>query len=261
MLIAIILIFGLAIGSFLNVLISRLPNKESVIKGRSRCPSCKHTLGFFDLFPILSFILLGGKCKYCHKKISVQYPLVEAATALLFLTAYFVFIPEDRPINYFSFLKLTRAWFFISAMIIIFAYDFKRYLILDQIVYPSIIAAILTIPIFLGGQLEQNLFWGVFLAAILGGGFFLLQYIISKGRWVGGGDVKMGVLMGLILGLSGLFFALFFAYIIGAIFSLWFIISKRKTIKDALPFGPFLATGTIISLFWAEEIIKLFFSL
>jgi len=261
MVIVFIIIFGLVVGSFLNVLILRLPNKESVIRGRSHCPSCKHTLGFFDLFPILSFLFLGGKCRYCHKKISIQYPLVEAVTALLFLMAYFVFISEGEAISYFPLLKLARAWFFISAMIIIFVYDFKKYLILDRVIYPSIIVALLTIPLFLDGRLEKNIFWGIFLAAVLGGGFFLLQYIVSHGKWVGGGDVKMGVLMGLILGLNGILVALFFAYIIGAIFSLWFIASKQKTMKDALPFGPFLAGGTIISLFWAEPIIKLFFSL
>lgn len=256
-----IIVFGLIIGSFLNVLILRLPQKEPIIKGRSRCPNCKHLLGFFDLFPIISFIFLDGKCRYCKSKISWQYPVVEGVTALLFLIAYLIFIHDKGEIDPFSILQLLRAWFFISVMIIIFVYDLKKYLILDRVIYPAIVIAILSMPVFLNGKLDQNIFWGIFLAAILGGGFFLFQYLVSRGRWVGGGDVKMGVLMGLVLGFNGLLIALFFAYILGAIISLFLMAIKRKTIKDALPFGPFLASGTIISLFWGEFIIKLFFSL
>jgi prepilin signal peptidase PulO-like enzyme (type II secretory pathway) len=258
MIILFIIIFGLLIGSFLNVLILRLPLREPIIKSRSRCPNCKHLLGFLDLFPIFSFLFLKGKCRYCKKSISLQYPLVEGVTALLFLIAYFIFI-SNNGINFSSILQLLRVWFFVSVMIIIFVYDLKKYLILDRVIYPSIIIAILTIPIFLGGRLNQNIFWGIFLAAILGGGFFLFQYLVSGGKWVGGGDVKMGVLMGLILGFTGLLIALFFAYILGAVISIFLIAVKKKTIKDALPFGPFLASGTIISLFWGEFIIKLFF--
>lgn len=257
----IVFLFGLAVGSFLNALIWRLHTGESILKGRSRCPKCKHVLGFWDLVPILSFLFQKGKCRYCREKISWQYPLVELVTAILFTIAYSMTFKFQLPIfNKFSIfnfqiLELVKWWFVVAVMIVIFVFDLKYSLILDKAVYPAAVVAFLMSPLLD----ERGVWHGIataLIAAAIGSGFFLLQYILSKGKWIGGGDIKMGGLMGLILGVKGLLVALFFAYIIGALVGLGLIALKRKTMKSQIPFGTFLAIGTIIAMFWGEGILR-----
>ncbi len=254
-------IFGLAVGSFLNALIWRLHIGESILGGRSRCPKCGHILSVRDLIPIASFLIQHGKCRHCGKKISWQYPAVELATAILFVAAYleifnfqFTIFNEFSIIN-FQFLNLLRAWFVIAVMIVIFVYDLKYSLILDKVIYPATVVAFLISPL-IDGQGAWHGVIGALIAAIIGGGFFLAQYLISKGKWIGGGDVKMGFLMGLLLGVRGVLVALFFSYVFGAIISLGLIAFGKKTMKSQIPFGTFLAVGTIIALFWAEPIMR-----
>jgi prepilin signal peptidase PulO-like enzyme (type II secretory pathway) len=257
-----IFIFGLVIGSFLNVLIWRLKTGESVVKGRSHCPKCKHVLGFWDLIPVLSFVIQKGKCRYCGGKISWQYPAVELVTAILFVVAYiqifnFQFsIFNEFSIFNFQILNLLRWWFAIAVMIVIFVYDLKYSLILDKVIYPAAAVAFLASPLIYGGTVTWHNFFSVIMAAAIGGGFFLLQYLLSGGKWIGGGDVKMGFLMGLILGIEGILVALFFSYVIGALISLGLVAAGKKSMKSQIPFGTFLATGTIIAMFWGGEIVK-----
>ncbi|MBU1146490.1 prepilin peptidase [Patescibacteria group bacterium] len=253
MMIAIVFIFGLIIGSFLNVVIWRLHSEESVLTGRSHCPKCRHVLGPIELIPVLSFLIQKGKCRHCGKSISWQYPLVEFSAAILFLFAY---LPYDLRLTTYNFFLLAREWFMISVMIIVFVYDLKYYLILDKIIYPAAALVFVTLPLIYGGGIS---WWGIFgpiVAAILGGGFFLLQYLISKGKWIGGGDIKMGALMGLILGLGGLGVALFFAYVVGAIVGLILVAGKIKKMKSQVPFGTFLAAGTVFAIFFGEKILN-----
>lgn len=147
-------------------------------------------------------------------------------------------------------------WFVIAVMIVIFVYDLKYSLILDKVVYPAAVVAFLTIPLIYGeASLGHSLSFAI-LASAVGGGFFLLQYLLSGGKWIGGGDVKMGFLMGLILDIKGLLVALFFSYVIGALVGLGLIAAGKKTIKSQIPFGTFLAIGTIIAMFWGGEILK-----
>ena len=150
-----------------------------------------------------------------------------------------------------------RMWFVIAVIVVIFVYDLKYYLILDKVVYPAAVVLFLTNPLIYAGAGE---WWrGVLdalIAATIGCGFFLLQYLISRGKWIGGGDVKMGFLMGLILGIKGLLVALFFSYVIGALVGVGLIVIGKKTMKSQIPFGTFLAVGTLIAMFWGEEILK-----
>ena len=253
MMFIIVFIFGLVLGSFLNVVIWRTHAKESILTGRSHCPKCRHVLGPAELVPVFSFILQRGKCRHCGKPISWQYPLVELATAVLFLIAY---LPYDLRLTAYNFFLLARTWFVIATLIVIFVYDLKYYLILDKFIYPAAIVVAATLPFIYGGGLS---WWKIFdplIAAVIGGGFFLLQYLISKGKWIGGGDIRMGALMGLILGIKELFVALFFAYTIGAIFGLVLIAVKKKTMKSELPLGPFLVAGALVAMFWGMEILK-----
>jgi len=232
-------LFGLVVGSFLNVVISRFPTKESILKNRSHCPFCQKKLTWFELVPILSFIIQRGKCRHCGKKISWQYPLVEFFTGLIFLLIFIY--------------KLPVFYFLIACfLIILFLYDLKHYLVPDKIVYPAIIIT------FIYRLFED---FNYLLAALIGGAFFLAIVLISRGRWMGMGDVKIGFLMGLILGLSYLFTALFLAFLSGAIISVILIILKKKTLQSEIPFAPFLIGATFITIFWGDILINWYLNL
>ncbi|MFH0819995.1 MAG: prepilin peptidase [bacterium] len=244
-----IFLFGLIIGSFLNCLIWRTYQGKSFIKGRSICPKCRHQLAWQDNIPILSFIMLSGKCRWCGKPISWQYPLVELATAILFVLAYFV---ELRVAGCgLRVLAIARDWFFIAVLIIIFVQDLRWQVILDRITLPAMAAALL-FNLILGFSLGNLL-----ISAIIGGSFFAIQYLVSRGRWIGGGDIRMGALMGLMLGWSVLL-AIMFGYWLGAIAGIYLILSGQKKFSSKIPLGTFLAIGTIAALFWGEAILEIF---
>jgi prepilin signal peptidase PulO-like enzyme (type II secretory pathway) len=237
----IIFIIGLGLGSFLNVVILRLKSKKSFIFGRSFCPRCQHQLAWFDNLPVLSFIFLKGRCRYCQKKISWQYPLVELATALIFFWLYWHF---GLTLKFFFYV------IFAVFLLLIFVYDLKYYLILDSVVLPAMALAFI-LNLILGVNILN-----LFLGTVIGGGFFALQYFISKGQWVGDGDIRLGILMGLILGWKLLLVALFIAYITGAFVGLILIISGKKQMSSRLPFGPFLAAATFLALIYGSSLLS-----
>jgi len=259
-----ILVFvsGMCIGSFLNCVIYRLalPNfsfwKNLGGLSRSFCPHCKHVLSWRDLFPVFSFLFLKGKCRYCRKKISWQYPLVEALTALVFLLIFNLQISNLKIIN------LAFAFYVACVLIIIFVYDLKHYIIPDKVLFPAIIiAAGVRILDFGLGILDFNNLLSYFFAVIAAAGFFLIIFLISRGRWMGFGDVKLAVLMGLLLGFSNVLAALFLAFFFGAIIGVILMVFKGKKLKSEIPFGPFLILGTFISMFWAPQIIQWYLNL
>lgn len=241
-----VFVFGLCIGSFLNCVIYRLESKKS-LNGRSFCPHCKHELSWKDLFPVFSFLFLNGKCRYCKTKISWQYPIVEISTALMFLI---IFSAQGGPASGWNFLNLVF-WFYIaSVLIIVFVYDLKHFLIPDKILFPAI-------AITLVYRLFENLVnLNYIFAAIIASGFFLIIFLISRGKWMGFGDVKMAFLLGLLLGFSNIFTALFLAFFFGAIIGLILMVFKKKGLKSEIPFGPFLIAGTFLALFFGQEIIN-----
>lgn len=248
-----IFLFGLAIGSFLNCVISRLETGGNFFKGRSFCPYCKHILGWPDLIPLLSFLILKGKCRYCSQKISWQYPLVEFSTGIIFFLI-FLTLPSLTNYTYVYFVYLLSMAGF---LIVIFVYDLKHYIIPDKIIYPAIIIALLYNLILNTKYFILN----AFPAALGAAGFFLLIVLISGGRWMGIGDVKLAFLMGLLLSFPNILVALFLAFFSGAIIGLGLIISGKKTLKSEVPFGPFLVTGTFIALFWGQNIINEYFEM
>jgi len=254
-----ILIFltGLIIGSFLNCLIYRLETNKNFVSGRSFCPLCSHKLSFFDLIPIISFLFLKGRCRYCGKKISWQYPLVEIATGLLFLLIF-------KQFQIFNLLNLFYYWLITSFLIIIFVYDLKHYLIPDKVIYPAIAIALifnfLPHQIFEGGANQFPVFKNLILGALASAGFFFLIWFFSKGKAMGFGDVKLVFFMGLFLGFPKILAALFFSFIIGAIIGMILLVLKKKTLKSEVPFGPFLVIGTFISLFFGDKIISWYLS-
>ena len=236
-----IFLFGLIIGSFLNCLIWRLHKNESLL-GRSYCPKCKKQIAWYDNLPVLSFILLRGKCRQCGKKISAQYPAVELITGVLFVLSYFLNY-ELRITNYEFIIQLLRDFFLIAVMIVIFIYDLRWYLILDIITLPACLV-MLIFNLILGFSL-----WGLLLSGIIGGSFFFVQFIISRGRWIGGGDIRLGLLMGLALGWPGVLLAIIISYFIGSIIGLSLIALGKKQWGSEVPLGVFLTVGAVITLF------------
>lgn len=293
----IIFIFGLLVGSFLNSVIYRLENKKGFILGRSICPQCKHKLAWYDLIPVFTFIFLKGRCRYCQKKISWQYPLVELATGLLFLQIFnFQFslrLGASGPgaiFNEFSIIQFSNLIFLFyvfSSLLVIFVYDLKHFIIPDKIIYPAIgitfvyrlfealefriwdlfriLAPYPTESWYSGSdfkfQIFDNLTFNWLLAGLGCSLFFLAIYLLSKGRWLGFGDVKLALLLGLFLGWPQILVALFLSFVIGAIIGIGLIVFKNKSLKSQVPFAPFLIIGAFIAFFWGEQILDWYLSL
>ena len=263
----IIFIFGLCVGSFINCLVWRLNQKKTIL-GRSICPKCKKQIAWYDNVPLLSFILLKGKCRNCKREISWQYPAVELTTSILFVIAFLVNFQFSIPSTLDNFqtifnwqfstpstIMFLRDILFISILIIIFIYDLRWQLILDKITLPAMAVA-------LGLNLWLGMNWiNLLLAAGIGGGFFLAQYLVSRGRWIGGGDIRLGVLMGLMLGWPQILVALFLAYVSGSIIGIGLLATGRKQWSSRVPFGAFLSAATIVAMLWGEEMLHWYLKL
>ncbi|MFH1192053.1 MAG: prepilin peptidase [bacterium] len=247
-----IFIIGLCIGSFLNVVILRFKKGENFVKGRSHCPKCKHTLLWYDNIPLVSYLSLAGKCRYCDKKISIQYPLVELATAVLFVLAFIqwnFYFTANYQLPIINYLILFTYFLFTAILIIIFVYDFRWYLILDKVSLPAIAIA------FILNMIIGYKFTDLFLGGVIAGGFFLLQFVVSRGKWIGGGDIRLGFLIGVMLGWQKTIVALFIAYVAGAIIGFFSMIIKNKKMNSKVPFGTFLSSAAYISMLWGSEIM------
>ncbi len=243
-------ILGLIVGSFLNVVIIRLHKKQKFISNRSICPHCRHVLAPLDLVPIFSFIFLKGRCRYCREPISWQYPLVELATALAF-----VLLAVNLQSTIYN-LEFLSAAVFASIFIIIGVYDFKHYLILDKVVYPALGLAVIYRLI----SPELSLLDGLYGAAVLGG-FFAFQHFGSRGKWMGLGDVKLGLFLGMLFGFKLGLTLLFVSYLLGALVGISLLASGRKHLGSKLPFGSFLALSAIITLLYGEGLVNWYLNL
>lgn len=242
-----IFILGMLVGSFLNVVILRLHRHESFLKGRSKCLFCNHKLYPRDLVPLFSFLALRGRCRYCRHRFSSQYFWVELATALAFLFIYQNFSGD--------YLKIITSFVAVGFLIIIFVYDLKYYLILDKVIWPAILFVFLA-NILLGVH-PGNLL----LAMLFGAGFFWLQYVVSHGRWIGGGDIRLGAYLGALLAWPQVMTALFLAYVGGSIVSIMLLSLNKKGIKDKVPFGTFLTAAAFLTLLYGQTIIDWYWSL
>jgi len=268
-----IFVFGTICGSFLNCVIYRLEIGESFLKGRSYCPHCKHVLTWQDLIPIFSFLILKGKCRYCHQKISWQYPLVELATGILFVSTLIYFFSKTSILVNSAMTELTSIYYLVIAcfLIIIFVYDLKHYIIPDKVIYPAIAIAFLYqlfkiwdlgfVPNFEFRISNFQTLANPLLSAFLASLFFLMIVLISQGKWMGVGDIKLAFLMGLILSFPNILVALFLAFFIGAIIGIGLIIARKKTLKSEIPFGPFLVSGTFLALFLGQRILGWYLNL
>lgn len=260
MMVVFVFILGLFVGSFLNVVVHRLHRHESFVLGYSKCLFCGHRLYPLDLVPLFSYLFLRGRCRYCQHGFSGHYPLIELITGLTFSLIFWRLIPDTSVLSIFFISAVSLAkvffWWVISAfLIIVFTYDLKFYIILDKVVIPAMVIALLG-NLALGHSIGNLLF-----GALIGGLFFLLQYIISQGRWIGDGDIRLGFLMGLILGWPQILVALFLAYVLGSVVGVGLLLSSKKKWKDKLPFGTFLSMATIICLLFGEQILNWYLNL
>lgn len=271
-----IFLFGLAVGSFLNVVIFRLENGWSIVNDRSKCMHCKHVLSWYDLFPILSFVALKARCRYCKKKISWQYPIVEISTALIFLLIFnfkFLISNELLIFNAKFLIEIFYYFFIASAFIVIFVYDLNHYIIPDEVIYLAIAIALVfnlyadtgiiynISSLDLQFILNNSVFINHFFAAVNSFIFFFAIVFFTNGKGMGGGDVKLGFLMGLLLGWPMVFLSIFLSFILGSVVGILLVLRKKKNMKSMIPFGPFLIIGTMAGLFWGEEIARWYFGM
>lgn len=270
MVIVTLLVLGLALGSFVNALVWRFreqeleavkkkPNKKylnelSIARGRSMCTHCKHELGPWDLIPVMSWVWLKGKCRYCRKPISAQYPVVELVTAVLFVASY-VWWPNafsNEQIIIFGLWLILLVGFMALTV-----YDLRWFLLPNRIVYPlAAIAGSMALIRIVSAENPAHVFTQTLLAVAVGGGIFYVLFQVSAGKWIGGGDVKLGWLLGLTVGtpeLSVLF--IFLASLTGVAVSLPLLMSRRMKGDSIIPFGPFLIFGAIIAQLFGQAIL------
>jgi len=246
------------------------------VKTRSHCPKCGHVLTWHELIPVFSFVIQGGRCRQCSQSISWQYPLVELGTALIFVliisNSQFLISNEFLMPNV-EFLNIIYYFTIASLLIIIFVFDLKHYIIPDKVVFPAIgLVFLYRVFEFFGfgvllGELGElgirNLeaLSNPLLSAILAAAFFASIFFVSKGKWLGFGDVKLAFFMGLFLGWPNILVGLFTAFILGGIMGIGLIVSGKKTMKSQVPFGPFLVAGTFIAMFLGNKVVEWYLNL
>jgi len=242
-----IFILGLILGSFLNSWMWRVHDNIKILSNsRSMCPNCRYQLHWYENIPVFSWLALRAHCSNCKKSIHWSYPVVELVTGFLMMYV----IEQHLKLLHFSEWALLRDTFFLTLLIIIFVYDLRYKIILSRIIWVGTIVGYL-INILALGYSATSLLYGM----AIGGGFFLFQYVVSNGRWIGGGDVRMGVMMGAWLGWQNTILALFVAYILGAVVGVILLLSKKADGKTEIPFGIFLAVGTLLAIYYGEGLV------
>ncbi len=249
-------IFGLIIGSFLNVVIYRIPRRESIVLPASHCPACNHSLAIRDNIPVISFLLARGKCRYCGDRISIQYPLVEAVSAGIMLGVFLDLglTPKFPVVAAFFLLLMT-----VSVI------DIQHKIIPNVIIIPAIVLAVLLLPLQeitktpLVPLIDQPNWIYSAAGFIIGGGFlFLLAILWPNG--MGGGDIKLAAFMGLFLG-RYIAVSLFMGFLLGSIAGLVSMTFLGKNRKDLIPFGPYLAIGAVVTLYFGVPLVKWYISI
>jgi leader peptidase (prepilin peptidase)/N-methyltransferase len=242
--VAIVALTGLAIGSFLNVVIHRLPRRESIVTPASRCPQCLAALAWHDNVPLLSYLTLAGRCRACRTRISVRYPLVELTTAVVFVAQYLVF--GWTPL-------LAVRQLFAASNIALFAIDLEHHLLPDAITLPAVPIGLLASLFLPPGVISAMI------GVLAGGGFLWLvaeaYYRYAGVEGMGGGDIKMLAMIGAFLGWQLTLLTLVLSSLLGSVIGVTLIVSRRGGLKSALPFGTFLALGALVASTFGEQIL------
>lgn len=270
MIIAALIVYGLCLGSFVNALVWRVYEQErtssskkitksykqrlSLSKGRSMCPDCHHELTAKDLVPVLSWLSLGGKCRYCRKPISAQYPIVELVTSGLFVLSYVFWPVAFTPLQ----IVLFALWLLLLVgFMALFVYDARWMLLPSRIIYPMwAITAVFVLVRLFDAENRLAVALNTASAIIIGGGIFLLLYQVSKGKWIGGGDIRLGWIFGALVATPALsFMVIFIASLLGCIFALPSLVTKKLSGASEIPFGPFLIAATIIVFLFGADFL------
>ena len=243
-----ILIFawGLCIGSFLNVCIFRLPEDQSIVRPRSSCPQCKNPIRFYDNIPIISYLLLRGRCRHCGKKIALRYPLVELLTGLFALGTFLKFGPTWDSLIYFV---------FIAALLTITFIDLDHRIIPDVITLPGLLIFAASSLVLSDITLIDSI-----IGVVVGGGSLLtvawIYKMLTHKDGMGGGDIKLLAMIGAVVGWQGVLLTIFVASATGTLAGILTMLKARQgNLKLAIPFGPFLATGALVYIFWGQSLI------
>jgi leader peptidase (prepilin peptidase)/N-methyltransferase len=248
--VGLILMFGLCIGSFLNVCIYRLPSSMSIVNpSRSICPKCNSTISFYDNIPVFSYLWLKGRCRHCQAPISLRYPLVELMTGIIAVDIFFMYGPTLEGAIYFI---------FISSLLVITFIDIDHKIIPDVISLPGI-------PIGLAASfaLPAMTFKTALLGMLAGGvSLWIVAWsysLITRKEGMGGGDIKLLAMIGAFIGWKGVIFTIFAASVAGTFVGITIMLVKGKNLKFAIPFGPFLSIGAMSYLFFGEKILSWYF--
>lgn len=255
----VIVVLGLVFGSFANVCIYRMPRNLSVVKPRSTCPKCNKLIVWYDNIPLLSYILLGAKCRNCGNKISIIYPVIEASCALLFALVYYSLGNQYI---------LPAFFFLVFCLLVSTAIDFEFQIIPDEFSISLIIVGLLTsfINVFLADTMLSRIL-ASFLGVVAGGGSLLfvafLGKLIFKKDAMGGGDIKLMAGVGAFIGWERVLFAIFIACFVGSIVGITLMLLKKIKKQQPIPFGPYLALGSLLTLVFPHPaiIINLLFEL
>lgn len=237
------IVFGLIFGSFLSMLTPRLHNGEKgIVKGRSHCPNCKHILSASELIPLFSYLLQRGRCRSCKKAISAWYPASELT--VLALSVGLTFVTPD-------FQSWLLAFPLIFVLAFIFIYDLRYQEIHEVVLLPGILYAAIWGCLTYGWQ-------NTLLAMAIGGAFFGIQYVISRGRWLGSGDIEIGLFIGALLGWPTILLGIFSSYLLGSVVGVGLLVTKKAQQNSAVPLGPFLVVGSVLSFVWGEKLLSLY---
>jgi leader peptidase (prepilin peptidase)/N-methyltransferase len=247
-------LLGLMVGSAINAFVWRLHEGRSWVHGRSECPECGHQLAVQDLIPVVSWLALGGKCRYCHKPIQ-DHPVVEVVSAVAFGLSAYVLMPVGTA-------GLVRLAFWLVALtllLILAVYDTKWMILPDKVVLPLVGVALLYSTTMAVIWRAPQMLLGPVLAGVLAAGAFLALVMVSRGRAMGGGDIKLALAMGLLLGLKGTALAMLVAFNAAALIGLGLIALKRRGRKDQIPFGPFLVAGTVVAFLFGQDLVTWYY--
>jgi leader peptidase (prepilin peptidase)/N-methyltransferase len=237
---AVALMLGLVVGSFLNVVIYRLPRHESLVRPGSHCPSCGTPIRAYDNIPIVSWLILRGKCRNCRSRISARYVLVEAITGASFVLAFWRFGLDWR---------LLVAWAFIAAMVAVAFIDYDHMIIPNKIVLPGAVMGLLA-----SMALDPQRWW-VYVAGSLGAAAFMFALALIWPGGMGPGDIKLALFMGAVLG-AYVMVALFVAFFLGSLVGVFMLLVQKRSRKEKIPFGPYLAMGAILAALVGETLLN-----
>lgn len=236
---------GLIFGSFLSMLSPRLHNGEKgIVKGRSHCANCKHVLGAAELIPLFSYLFQRGRCRHCKKSISAWYPASEL-TVLAMSVGLSFFFPDFK--------EWLFAFPLVFVLAFIFIYDLRYQEIHEAVLFPGIAYALVWGCFTYGWQ-------STLLAMGIGGVFFGAQFLLSKGRWLGSGDIEIGLFMGALLGWPNILIGLFSSYLLGSLIGIGLLVTQKAKGGTAVPLGPFLVIGSVLSFVWGEKLLSLYFN-